>query len=196
IYQFFTPTKEIVVEGIHWHFISISLWNTAWLILWTYDFLILSWVAILITILQVSFIYMILKLKYPPHNIGDELWIQLPFYLYHAWIAVVFLLSTFAAFAPEKLPDQEPSLSIKILVFSVLFVLGMLAIVYAEQFNFFGPIVIAWSLFGIAAGQEDVFIHWSAIVIGTISALYILKPLVFKYFIRRSDDIDHAPLLG
>ncbi|CAG8757446.1 3024_t:CDS:1, partial [Dentiscutata heterogama] len=48
-----------------------------------------------------------------------------------------------------------------------------------------GSLVIAWSLFGIAAGQEDPFIHWSAIAIGAGSTLYILKPFVFKYFLHR-----------
>ncbi|CAG8554204.1 8458_t:CDS:2 [Cetraspora pellucida] len=190
IYQFFTPAGEVVIDGIHWHFISISLWNTAWLALWTNDLFVLSWVAIVITGCQVSHVYWTLKRKYPPHNVGDKLLIHFPFSLYHAWIAVVFILSTFVAFSPEKLPDQDPSLFVKVLVFLGLLFLGMHSIFYAEQIggDVSGSIVIAWSLFGIAAGQEDAFIHWSAIVIGTISTLYILKPFVFKYFLRRSGE--------
>ncbi|CAG8710133.1 5197_t:CDS:2 [Cetraspora pellucida] len=195
IYQFFTPTEEIVVEGINWHFISISFWNTAWLVLWIYDFLILSCIAILLAVCQFSYVYWILKLKYPPQKLDEQLWIHIPFYLYHAWINVIFLLSAFAAFSPEKLTDQEPSLFTKVLVFLGLFVLGVIAISYVEQFDSFGPIIIAWSLYGIAAGQEDEFIHWSAIVIGTISALYIFKPLIINYIIRRPDNIDAAPLI-
>ncbi|RIB13759.1 hypothetical protein C2G38_1974411 [Gigaspora rosea] len=196
IYQFFTSADEVVVEGINWHFISISLWNTAWLALWANDLLVLSWIAIVITASQVSHVYWVLKRKFEPVSVGDKLWIHLPFSLYHAWIAVVFVLSTFVAFTPEKLPDDEPSVLVRVLVFLALSFLGMHVVYYVESFrvDITGSIVIAWSLFGIAAGQEDPFIHWSAIVIGSASALYILKPLVFKYFLHRSSDENESLL--
>ncbi|CAG8568970.1 6100_t:CDS:1, partial [Dentiscutata erythropus] len=92
IYQFFTPADEVV-------FISISLWNTA---LWANDLLVLSWIAIVITASH-------FKQKYPPHSNGDRFFTHFPFSLYHSWIAVVFILSTFVAFTPEKLPDEAPS---------------------------------------------------------------------------------------
>ncbi|CAG8769945.1 16253_t:CDS:2, partial [Cetraspora pellucida] len=127
-----------------------------------------------------SLLKVLISISYPSHSgilhgsffgpmtslffhLNEKLWIHIPFNIYHAWIIVVLFLSAFAAFSPS-------------------------AITYAEEFDFIAPIVIAWSLYGIAAGQEDEFIHWSAIAIGTISALYIFKPLVFKYIIRRPDN--------
>ncbi|CAG8475781.1 8708_t:CDS:2 [Ambispora gerdemannii] len=196
IYQFFSSATETVTEGIHWHFVSISLWNTLWLWLWQNDHLFLSFIVILITGSQVSFVYYNVRNKFHAQGINDQLWIHAPFSLYHAWILVIVIINLFAAFTQEAEEDEKPKLITKILVFLGLFFLQSTAVSYIEYFkgDFAGSLVIAWTLFTIYLGQSDKFISWSALVFTVFTIFHSLKPLVKKYFFSSHEET--APLLG
>ncbi|GES82772.1 hypothetical protein RCL_jg11579.t1 [Rhizophagus clarus] len=60
IYQWFA-NQDLVLDGINWHFVSITVLNVLWLALWESDHLILAWITILITTIPVTIIYTILK---------------------------------------------------------------------------------------------------------------------------------------
>jgi len=197
IYQFFSAARETVVDGIHWHFLTISLWNTLWLYLWASDHLILSWLVILVTGSQVSYVYYLVRNKYPAQGINDVLWIHAPFSLYHAWILVIIVVNTFAAFTPEAEGDEKPSLVVKILVALGILFLQSTAVGYIElgKGDLAGSLVIAWALFGISVEQtSSAFIHWFALVFSILTAIYSLKPFVKKYFFASHEET--APLLG
>ncbi|RIA85181.1 hypothetical protein C1645_741786 [Glomus cerebriforme] len=196
IYQWFGP-QELILDGINWHFVGITLLNTLWLVLWQTDYLILAWITILITASQVSFVYRILKQnREGGANLNELIWIHAPFSLYHAWIFVIVVISTFAAFAPDKKDDESPSVLIKILVVIGLLVLESTAIGYIEKFkgDIAGAVVIAWSLYGIAVEQSDPVIHWVALVLAILTSIHIFVPIVKKIRNRSSDET--APLLG
>ncbi|CAG8444898.1 8506_t:CDS:2 [Ambispora leptoticha] len=196
IYQFFSTATEPVTDGIHWHFVSISLWNTLWLYLWQTNHLILSFIVILITSSQVSFVYYTLHNKYPAQNLNDKIWIHAPFSLYHAWILVIVLINLFAAFTQEAEEDTKPTLITKILVFLGLLFLESTAVGYIEYFkgDFAGALVIAWTLFTIYLGQADLFIRYSALFFSVVTLFHSFKPLVKKYFFASREET--APLLG
>jgi len=199
IYQFFGSAEELIVDGVNWHFVGISLLNTLWLALWQTDHLILSWITILVTSAQVSLIYKVLKQYHSEGScsVNEQIWVHAPFSLYHAWIFVIAVISTFAAFAPDKVEDEKPSVLVKILVVIGLLVLESTAIGYIEGFkgDVSGALVIAWSLYGIAVEQEDAIIHWSALILAIITSLHILKPL-YKKFVKGESSGESAPLLG
>jgi hypothetical protein len=198
IYQFFGSAEELIVDGINWHFVGITLLNTLWLALWQTDHLILSWITILFTSAQVSLVYKILSQYHGEGStsINERVWVHAPFSLYHAWIFVIAVISTFAAFAPDKVDDEKPSVLVKILVVIGLLVLESTAVTYVEALkgDIAGALVIDWALYGIAAEQEDPVIHWSALVLAVITSLHILKPL-YKKYIKGSNE-ETAPLLG
>lgn len=197
IYQFFSAAQETVIEGIHWHFVSISLLNSLWLALWQTDHLILSWIVILFVGSQVSYVYHTVRSKYPAQGINDTLWIHAPFSLYHAWIVVIVVINTFAAFTQEAKEDENPTLLTQILVALGLLFLKSVSINYIDfigKGDLAGALVIAWTLIGISCNQDDLFIHWTALVLGVIATIYSVKPLVKKYVFRSRDE--SAPLLG
>jgi len=195
IYQWFGD-QELILDGVNWHFVNITLFNALWLALWHNDYLILAWIVILITIIPVTLIYAVLQRR-SDSSLNELIWIHAPFSLYHAWITVIAVISTFAAFAPDKKgDDSEPGLIVQIFVILALLSLAKLATVgylYKGKGDIAGSIVIAWSLYGIAVEQQDPAIHWTALVLAVISSIGILIPLVHKIRHRHEES---TPLLG
>ncbi|KAG9302060.1 hypothetical protein G9A89_021104 [Geosiphon pyriformis] len=196
IYQWFSSASETVVDGVGWHFVGISVLNTIWVLLWQNDHLIWSWIVILITASQVSFVYYSIKNKYPSTGFADALWIHAPISLYHAWILVIVVINTFAAFTAEAGENEKPTLITNILVFLGLLFLESTAVGYIElgKGDAAGALVIAWTLFAIFAEQKSKFIHWSALVFAVLTLFHSVKPLVKKYFFN--SHAENAPLLG
>jgi len=196
IYQFF-GAHDIIVDGINWHFVGITLLNSLWLALWQTDHRILAWFTILITAGQVSFVYHVLKRhREDGCSINELIWVHAPFSLYHAWIVVIAVISTFAAFTHAKSDDEKPTILMRVLVILALLFLEGTAAGYIEKFkgDIAGAIVIDWALYGIAVEQSDPIIHWSALVLAVITSIHILKPIVQKLVRGNSDE--SAPLLG
>ncbi|GBB91740.1 hypothetical protein RclHR1_01910024 [Rhizophagus clarus] len=196
IYQWFA-NQDLVLDGINWHFVSITVLNVLWLALWESDHLILAWITILITTIPVTIIYTILKQRSRDVSLNERIWIHAPFSLYHAWITVISVISIFAAFAHDKeSSDSEPSLIVKIFVILSLLGLAKLATVgylYKGEGDFSGSLVIAWYLYGVAVEQNDAAIHWTALVLAIINSIFILVSIVQK--IRHRGE-ESTPLLG
>lgn len=110
---------------------------------------------------------------------------------------MITVISTFAAFAPDKKDDDsKPGLIVKILVVIALLILTKLATIgylYKGKGDIAGSIVIAWFLYGVAVEQSDPVIHWSALVLAIISSIIILGSVIQK--IRHRSD-ESTPLLG
>jgi hypothetical protein len=198
IYQFF-GAHELIIDGISWHFVGISLLNGLWLELWQTDHLILAWITILITASQISYVYSLLKRNRAdgtPPTINELIWVHAPFSLYHAWIVVIAVISTFAAFTPDRVDDKKPSILMQVITVIALLFLEGTAIGYITKLkgDIAGAVVIAWSLYGIAVEQDNPVIHWTALVLAVITSIHILYPIVRK-FIRGSND-ESVPLLG
>jgi hypothetical protein len=49
-------------------------------------------------------IYYLVKKHHSPQSVNDEIWVHLPFSLYHGWTTVLVVLTAFAAFG-TRLPD-------------------------------------------------------------------------------------------
>ncbi|CAG8468168.1 3699_t:CDS:2, partial [Cetraspora pellucida] len=188
--------KAIVNDtGIHWHFVGVSLLNTLWLALWDDDLLFLSWIVILIVACQITHIYRTLHEHHQPEGWLDNLFIHLPFTLYHAWIVIVAVLTTFATITPEKTYHNvttdgtttqvadSPAIIVQLVVILGLIFLETTAVAYIEKKeDYAGAGVIAWTLYGIWCGQEDPVIHWAALILAVIATIYLFKPLVVKLF--------------
>jgi hypothetical protein len=158
----------------------------------------LAWITILITSLLVSLVYNVLRQYHREGSatINERVWVHAPFSLYHAWIFVITVVSTFAAFASEKEHDEKPTILMKILVVIGLLVLESTAVGYIEALkgDIAGAIVIDWALYGIAVEQQDPVIHWTALVLAVVTSIHIIKPL-YKRFVQGSTE-ESSPLLG
>ncbi|CAG8713314.1 20398_t:CDS:2 [Gigaspora margarita] len=161
------------------------------------DLLFLSLIVILIIACQVTHIYHQL---YYVHRYDKRLswkyaFIHLPFTLYHAWIVVVAVLTTFATITPEKTYSttdrsstetaNSPNIIVQLVVILGLLFLESTAVAYIEaREDYAGGAVIAWTLYGVWYEQEDPVIHWSALILAIIATIYLFKPLVAKIFGR------------
>lgn len=195
IYQWWGP-EELILDGINWHFVFITLLNTLWLVLWQTDHLILAWIVILFTGAQITYVYKVIKKHYEDATISQVIWVHAPFSLYHAWIAVITAISFFAAFADDKTDEHnEPSVVVTIFVILALLSLAStatFAYIILGQGDIAGAIVIAWSLYGIAVEQDSAAIHWTALILGIITTLVLFIPIIKKL---RGRGEERSPLL-
>ncbi|CAG8735771.1 16155_t:CDS:2 [Cetraspora pellucida] len=200
IYQFY-PQAEEHVTTINWNFVGIVALNCLWLNLWQRDMISLSWIAILIMVFQLSYIYYILEFTYQPYEHTDEpldvildiAFVHLPFSLYHSWSIVLLAITTFTIFMPEK-KAENPSLIELILVIFVLISFELIAIMYIEANNdfagFAGYLVIAFTFIGISYEQEEIVIHLTAILLSIISAAYFIVSLVKKCLMPKKQSVE------
>ncbi|CAG8510541.1 15776_t:CDS:2 [Dentiscutata erythropus] len=181
VYQLFEARVEVLVNGIQWHFVGVTLLSVLCLALWQEDLILVAWIVIIVATWQISVIYWTLKKKYLPQDKYETLFIHIPFSLYHAWILVSTLLTTFASFTPNVKNDRGPTLIVLIFVILGLVLMEVAAIVYIEIFkDIAGASIIAWTLFGIAVEQTDLVIHWTALVLMVACTLHIFKPYIMK----------------
>ncbi|RIB25450.1 hypothetical protein C2G38_2165888 [Gigaspora rosea] len=179
------------IRTIGWNFVGIVALNCLWLNCWQEDLITLSWIAILLMVLQLSYIYYQLEFTYLPYTIEDDqidvildvALIHLPFSLYHSWSVVLLAITTFTIFMPEKIAEN-PSLIELVVVIGVLISFELLAIMYISANNdfagFAGYVVILFTLIGISYEQEEIVIHLSAILLSLISATYFVISLIMK----------------
>jgi len=201
VYQFFPAGKLIIVDGISWRFPLLAALTSIYVNVWARHYYIVAFIFALLVSSTVSNIYYIVKKKHASENIHDELWIHLPFSLYHGFTTVLILLSAFEAFGVNALTTPA-GIWTKLFVFLGLFFLEATSAAYAfscYEGDIAGSIAIAWSIFAIFAHQHVPFIHWSALAFGVISLFWIAKSLFGYYTGGRGGilhDEERAPLVG
>ena len=153
----------------------------------------------------VTHIYYIVKKHHEAANVSDEVFIHLPFSLYHGWTTVLVVLSAFTAFGVNAL-KHHAGIWTKVFVFLALFFLEATAAAYAfssPEGDLPAGIAIAWFLFAVFAHQTtDAFVHWSALAFALLALVWVGKAtfaLINKY--RHggagiSLDEERAPLVG
>lgn len=151
----------------------------------------------------VTHIYYIVRRYHVSESLNDELWVHLPFSLYHGWTTVLVVLTAFEAFGVNAV-SHKAGVWTKVFVFLGLFFLEATAATYAfssTEGDLAGSIAITWALFAIFARQTtSAFIHWSALVFAILSLLWVVKSLYGLITSGRSGSILHdeerAPLVG
>jgi len=203
IYQFFDSGKRTIIDGIGWRFPLLAVLNSIYVNVWSKQHYIIAFIFALLVSSTVSHIYYIVKKHHASENINDELWVHLPFSLYHGWTTVLVLLTAFEAFGVNA-ATHRAGIFTKVLVFLGLLFLEATSAAYAfssPEGDLAASIAIAWGLFAIYAHQHNAFIHWSALAFSLLSLFWILKSL-YGYFVSyrgRSGSVLHdeerAPLV-
>lgn len=150
----------------------------------------------------VTHIYYIVRRFHSAQSIDDEIWVHLPFSLYHGWATVLVLLSGFEAFGVNAITTRA-GVCTKVFVFLGLLTLEATAAAYAlhsESGDVAGSAAIAWALFAIADNQRtSAFIHWSALVFAFLSLHWVAKSVYAAFKSHSLGDILHdderAPLI-
>jgi len=204
IYQFFPSGKRVIIDAISWRFPLLALLNAVYINLWATHHFILAFVLALFVSSTVTHIYYIVKKHHSAQSLVDELFIHLPFSLYHGWTTVLVVLSAFEAFGVNAL-HQRAGVWTKVFVFLGLFFLEGTAATYAfstPEGDLPASIAIAWSLWAIFAHQNSSgFIHWSALAFAILALVWVVKGS-YGLFVRARggrialSDEERAPLVG
>jgi len=136
--------------------------------------------------------------------LNDELFVHLPFSLYHGWTTVLVILTAFAAFGVDA-TQKPPNAWTKVFVFLALFFLEATSATYAfssPEGDLPASIAIAFSLFAIFAHQRSsAFIHWSALAFSILALVWVIKG-VWGLTVKvrggniRLEDEERGPLVG
>ncbi|KAF9037463.1 hypothetical protein BJ165DRAFT_1353298 [Panaeolus papilionaceus] len=184
IYQFFPRGKEIIVDGIAWRFSCLAILNAIYSTFWATHHTYWALLFACFVTAEVTHIYTVIKKDHPSQTFFEELFVHLPFSLYHGWTTVLLVISAFDAFGVKRL-DHSPGVWTKIFVLCAFMFLNATAAAYASPVKG-GPdipaaVAICWSLWAIYVQQTRTaseFVHWTALVYAIISLSWIINGAV------------------
>lgn len=205
IYQFTENGHRTIIEGISWRFPLLAVLNAVYINLWTSHHYIIAFIFSLLVSSTVTHIYYIVKKYHEPASVADEIFVHLPFSLYHGWTTVLVVLSAFTAFGVNAL-THHAGIWTKVFAFLAFFFLEATAATYAfssPEGDLPAGLAITWYLWAVFAHQQSsAFIHWSALAFAILSLFWVGKALI-ALFLRISRggnaislDEERAPLVG
>ncbi|PAV14616.1 membrane permease [Pyrrhoderma noxium] len=202
IYQFFPQGKRVIIDGVSWRFPLLAVLNAVYVNVWARQYYVVAFIFALLVSSTVTHIYFIVKKNHASTSWPDELFIHLPFSLYHGWTTVLVILSLFEAFGVNAI-THRPGVWTKVFVFLALFFLEATAATYAfscPEGDLAGSIAITWSLFAVFDHQRSSsFVHWSAFTFAILSLFWVVKSLYGHLTAHRGSAVLHdeerAPLV-
>lgn len=205
VYQFTSAhAKTVIIDGISWRFPLVAILNAVFVTVWANHNYIAAFIVSLFVSAIVTHIYYIVKKNHSSESVGDELFIHLPFSMWHGWTTVIVFLTAFDAFGVDA-SKHHAGIWTKVFVFLALLFLEGTATTYAfssTEGDLPGAFVISWTLWAIYDHQRSsAFIHWSALAFAILSLIWVLKGTYGAY--RKSStrhialsDEERGPLLG
>jgi hypothetical protein len=202
VYQFTAVGKKVIVDGISWRFALLGVLNSIYVQLWASHHYVVAFIFALFVSSTVTHIYYIVKKQHAPSTTADEIFVHLPFSLWHGWTTVLVVITAFEAFGVDI--TEHAGVWTKVFVFLALFFLEGTAAAYAftsTEGDLPASIAVMWSLFGIFAHQGDPFVHWSSLAFAILSAFCVVKGVLGLYWrftggVVLLEDEERGPLLG
>jgi len=203
IYQFFPEGKKTIVDGIAWRFPLLALLNAIYVNLWVTRHYIFAFIFALFVSSTVTHIYYIVKKHHAAVSYSDELFVHVPFSLYHGWTTVLVVVSAFDAFGVNAL-HHYAGIWTKVFVFLALFFLEGTAATYSfstPEGDLPASIAIAWSLWAIFSHQTSSgFVHWTSLAFAILALVWVVKGATSLILHRNGrialNDEERAPLVG
>ncbi|KAG8816153.1 hypothetical protein FRC17_000411 [Serendipita sp. 399] len=207
IWQFTDSGKAIIIDGVAWRFPLLALLNAIYISVWARGHYIWAFILALFVSSSVSHIYYVVKRHHSGAGAGSEVFVHLPFSLWHGWTTVLIFLTAFEAFGRNAYTHRA-GVWTKIFVFLTLFILEATSAAYAfssPEGDLAGSIAITWSLFGIYAHQRrpdgSGFVSTTSLIFACLSAFWVLKSLYGLFAHKREGrgvlhDEERAPLVG
>lgn len=205
IYQFTSAhAKAVIIDGVSWRFPLLAVLNAVLIGVWANHHYIAAFILSLFVSSVVSHIYYVVKKNHNSEAVGDELFVHLPFSLWHGWTVVIVFLTAFEAFGVDA-TKHHAGIWTKVFVFLALFFLEATATAYALSTidgDLPGAVVISWTLWAIFEHQRSsAFVHWSALAFAILSLVWVLKGLWGVYHKSRTgaialSDEERGPLIG
>lgn len=179
IYQSLPAQRDnTTLNSIDRLFLASCVANAAWIIVWHYNFLILSIVIMACLLFCLVRIYLCLQLYVKDASITERLLLHLPFSLYTAWISVATIANVSAVQNGYGLDDFGlGAVTWTLLKLGLAGAIGASVIVRKADIAF--VLVIAWAAYGIAVKQAaSLDVAGAAITLSMLSLLLVLFELV------------------
>ncbi|WJH35235.1 tryptophan-rich sensory protein [Paenibacillus sp. CC-CFT747] len=152
-----TPAGRAAVERIGpWFFVN-GLLNSLWIVLWHYDFIYLSLVAMAGILLSLIVIYNRIHSGERPHSTGELWFVRIAFSVYLGWICVATIVNVGVVLL--KAGWDGWGLSPETWTVIMLVVAAGLAVAVSYRTNdIFLTAVFIWAFVGIGVKQQDLAI--------------------------------------
>lgn len=181
-YQFSGRGKELIIDIIGWNLPLLDFLNAMYIYSWTNQEYKYALVFMVFTGSVVSKIYRLVKLS-TVRNICDELFLHLPFSLYHGWTTCLIFSTAFAAFGVNA--ETEPvKIWTKVFVFLSLFTLQTIASAYAyasAEGDLPACLAVSWFIWAIFVHQtpeKSLFVHWCALGAAILSLCWLMRSAI------------------
>ncbi|WP_410770922.1 TspO/MBR family protein [Fontibacillus sp. BL9] len=133
-------------------FVLSCLFNMSWLVLWHYQYLILSFIAMVLLLITVAASYRLTrKIEHP--TLGETWFLRLPFSLYLGWICTATLVNLQVVLEHSGLSNDLPKSPVAI----TLLIIGTLAVILIASMTRDGalPLPLAWGYTAIAFKHNE-----------------------------------------
>lgn len=129
-YQFTDAGKKTLIDGVGWRLPLLIILNAVYVNVWARGHYIVAFIFALLVSSAVSHIYYVVKKDHKGQGLADEIFVHLPFSLYHGWTTVLVFLTAFEAFGVNK-HTHGAGVWTKVFVFFSLFFLEATSAAYA-----------------------------------------------------------------
>ncbi|KAI6024841.1 hypothetical protein PISMIDRAFT_248788 [Pisolithus microcarpus 441] len=193
IYQFSGRGKEVIIERIGWKLPLLDFLNAMYIYSWTIQEYRYGLVFIIFAVSVVAQIYNEVK-ETQLRNFCDEVFLHLPFSLYHGWTICLVFMSAFEAFGVNALTEPADVWT-KVAVFGSLALLQVVDFSYAYsaiEGDLPACLAITWYLFAVVVQQSperSSFVHYSTLGFAIFSLCWVMRCLIgleLKYRGRRN----------
>ncbi|KAI6042546.1 hypothetical protein EDC04DRAFT_2866738 [Pisolithus marmoratus] len=186
IYQFSGRGKEVIIERIGWKLPLLDFLNAMYIYSWTiqeYRY------GTDLTLVGRSSVYYLRSQIYNDikerqlRNFCDEVFLHLPFSIYHGWTVCLVFMSAFEAFGANAVTEPAD-------VWTKVAVFGSLVLLQIVTFP--ACLAITWYLFAVVVQQtpeRSPFVHYSALGFAIFSLCWVMRCVIgleLKYRGRRN----------
>jgi len=170
--------KEIVIRGLTWRWSVLMAASIVWTAAWVRQLYLFAWFASIVVALLASHTYLAVKKEFRSasgFDWRDELFIYLPFALYDGWTLFMFVVSTFAAFAPNAIHSGVGTQVAAIWLLTLLVGTAHGHAFFTTGGNVPGNVAVTWGIFSIFANQTVPSIKWATLALGIISVFAVAR---------------------
>ncbi|WP_203363947.1 TspO/MBR family protein [Bacillus sp. REN10] len=161
----------------HLPFVFSCLLNSAWIVLWHYEFF--AWTVIVMIALLLTLISLYTKIEQTPYSLMD----RLPFSIYLGWVSVATIANI--SYALKFYQWNGLGLSDIAWTIIMLFVATILAIAFqAKHHDLAYPLVFVWAFIGIAVKSKDTsqVVAFTALILAIFLFIRIVIQLPRNHF--------------
>ncbi|RNA66818.1 TspO/MBR family protein [Alteribacter keqinensis] len=176
--QFFArPADEEAYANIGYWFVISCFFNVAWLLLFHYEYFLLTMVAMIGLLISLIIIYRVIMLT--PHT---TFFMRLPFSVYLGWVSVATIVNVGVVF--NSLGFEE-GLFLSNVTWTILLLIVALALgiwFTATNRDPFYSFVLVWAFIGIGVERQG---EYPAIAVSAWAAAAILGLYLVYYFVTK-----------